>query len=171
MHFFQDVFQMTAIVLVSVINHYHINGLHLFWDTLYANLSMVILCLEVRESPPLYVLIHIFFVVSWKFFSAHGPMEWRPGSNGNEINWSPAIRCSLVSYTEYPFLGRDWFFFYPSAEDTFSEINDFEPRIVLTLTQSSWPSQLGLENTPTVSLQKSKHPPPTSVLDMTKTIW
>ena len=26
---------MTAIVLVSVINHYHINRLHLFWDTLY----------------------------------------------------------------------------------------------------------------------------------------
>ena len=33
--FLQDVFQMMAIVLVSVINHYHINGLHLFWDTLY----------------------------------------------------------------------------------------------------------------------------------------
>ena len=30
-----DVFQMTTIVLVSVINHYHINGLLLFWDTLY----------------------------------------------------------------------------------------------------------------------------------------
>ena len=28
---------MTAIVLVSVINHYHINGLHLFRDTLYRN--------------------------------------------------------------------------------------------------------------------------------------
>ena len=28
--FLQNVFQMTAIVLVSVINHYHINGLHLF---------------------------------------------------------------------------------------------------------------------------------------------
>ena len=26
---------MTAIVLVSVINHYHINGFNLFWDTLY----------------------------------------------------------------------------------------------------------------------------------------
>ena len=33
--FLLDVFQMTAIALVSVINHYHINGLHLFWDTLY----------------------------------------------------------------------------------------------------------------------------------------
>ena len=29
MHFLQDVFQMTAIALVSVINHYYINGLHL----------------------------------------------------------------------------------------------------------------------------------------------
>ena len=35
MHFLQDVFQITTIVLVSVINHYHINGLHLFWDTLH----------------------------------------------------------------------------------------------------------------------------------------
>ena len=35
MHFLQDVIQMTVIALVSVINHYHINGLHLFWDTLH----------------------------------------------------------------------------------------------------------------------------------------
>ena len=34
MHFLQDIFQMTAIALVSVINHYHINGLQLFWDAL-----------------------------------------------------------------------------------------------------------------------------------------
>ena len=30
MHFLLDVFQITAIALVSVINHYHINGLYLF---------------------------------------------------------------------------------------------------------------------------------------------
>ena len=35
MHFLQDVFQMTAIVPVSVINQYHNNELNLFWDTLY----------------------------------------------------------------------------------------------------------------------------------------
>ena len=35
MHFLQDVFQMTIIALVSVINHNHINGLYLFWYTLY----------------------------------------------------------------------------------------------------------------------------------------
>ena len=35
MHFLQDVLQMTVIALVSVINNYHMNGLHLFWDTLY----------------------------------------------------------------------------------------------------------------------------------------
>ena len=35
MHFLLDVFQMTAIVTVSEINHYHINGLHLFEYTLY----------------------------------------------------------------------------------------------------------------------------------------
>ena len=26
---------MAAIAIVKVINHYQINGLHLFWDTLY----------------------------------------------------------------------------------------------------------------------------------------
>ena len=35
MYFLQDMFQMRDIVLVSVINHYHSNGLHLFWDILY----------------------------------------------------------------------------------------------------------------------------------------
>ena len=33
--FFPDFFQITTIVLVSVINHNHINWLHLFWDTGY----------------------------------------------------------------------------------------------------------------------------------------
>ena len=35
MHFLQNMFLMTATALVSVITHYHINGLHLFRDTLY----------------------------------------------------------------------------------------------------------------------------------------
>ena len=34
-HFLQYMFQMTAIAFVLVINYYHINGLHLFWKTLY----------------------------------------------------------------------------------------------------------------------------------------
>ena len=34
-HFLHYMFQMTAIALVSVINHYHINGLHPFWNTVY----------------------------------------------------------------------------------------------------------------------------------------
>ena len=33
--FLLDEFQMTAIALVTVINHYHINELHVFWGTLY----------------------------------------------------------------------------------------------------------------------------------------
>ena len=37
MHFLHDVFQMTAISFVLVWNHYHINGLNLFWDTLYTH--------------------------------------------------------------------------------------------------------------------------------------
>ena len=35
MYFLQDMFQMTAIALVSVVNHNHINRLHLFWNNLY----------------------------------------------------------------------------------------------------------------------------------------
>ena len=35
MHFLQDVFQMATIAQVSIINQYHIDGLRLFWDTLY----------------------------------------------------------------------------------------------------------------------------------------
>ena len=35
MHFLQDVIQMTTIAFVSVINYYHIYGLHQFWDTIY----------------------------------------------------------------------------------------------------------------------------------------
>ena len=32
--FLLDMFQMTNIVLDSVINNYHTNGFHLFWDTM-----------------------------------------------------------------------------------------------------------------------------------------
>ena len=37
MNILQAVFQMTAIAIVSVINHYPIKELHLFWDTLNRN--------------------------------------------------------------------------------------------------------------------------------------
>ena len=41
MHFLSDVFQMTAIALVSAINHYQFNGLYLFWDVIiYDNLFL-----------------------------------------------------------------------------------------------------------------------------------
>ena len=49
MHFLQDMFQMTTIALVSVINHYQINGLYLFWDTL----------LEIIPGVPIYIDIII----------------------------------------------------------------------------------------------------------------
>ena len=41
MHFWLDVFQITAVVVVSVINHYHINRLHLFCDTLYLKIICI----------------------------------------------------------------------------------------------------------------------------------
>ena len=43
MYFLQDVFQMTAIAFVSEMNHYHINGLHLFRDTLYVH-TLIFMC-------------------------------------------------------------------------------------------------------------------------------
>ena len=42
-HFLEDEFQMTTIRLTLVINHYHINGLHLFRDTLYIYIYIYIL--------------------------------------------------------------------------------------------------------------------------------
>ena len=35
MHFLLNVSEMISFTVVSVINHYHIDGLYLFWDTLY----------------------------------------------------------------------------------------------------------------------------------------
>ena len=54
-HFLQDVLQMTAIAFVSVINHYHINWLHQFWDTLYLEIipwtmEQKIFCVKIYES-------------------------------------------------------------------------------------------------------------------------
>ena len=46
MHFLQNGFHMTAIALISVINHYHINGLHLFLDTLYIILLVILFWIE-----------------------------------------------------------------------------------------------------------------------------
>ena len=55
--FFQDVFQMTAITLVSAINYYHINGLHLFWDTLYIYIYIYIKMTNMY----IYIYIHIVY--------------------------------------------------------------------------------------------------------------
>ena len=56
MHFILDVFQMTAVALVSVINHDHINGLHLFWDTQYEKKIWWINIFSVISIYPLYGL-------------------------------------------------------------------------------------------------------------------
>ena len=58
MHFFLDVLQMTAIVLVSVIDYYHINELHLFWDTLYNSLQRIMISSYLK----LYNSIQIFTI-------------------------------------------------------------------------------------------------------------
>ena len=61
MHFLLDMFQMTTIVFVSVINNYHIIGLHLFWDILYL----------LRQKQTYSLLgIHIFIPVSFPLVKA-----------------------------------------------------------------------------------------------------
>ena len=45
--FFQDMFQMTTIAFVSVINHFHINGLHLFWPSQYIYIYIYIYILPI----------------------------------------------------------------------------------------------------------------------------
>ena len=70
-YFLQDVIQITAIALVSVINHYHINGLHLFWgiiDSLWTE-GLGICCLLVinkrhRAENPFLGFIQYISVVS-----------------------------------------------------------------------------------------------------------
>ena len=49
-HFFQDVFQMTAITLLSVTYHYHINGLYRFWDTLQTYLFNFDKGIKIRDK-------------------------------------------------------------------------------------------------------------------------
>ena len=43
MDFLQDVFQITALVLVSEMNQYHLNGLNLFLETVYERLGSLTL--------------------------------------------------------------------------------------------------------------------------------
>ena len=50
MHFLQDVFKMTAIALISVISHYHINGMPLFFNHPVYDPDHVILCQKVDDT-------------------------------------------------------------------------------------------------------------------------
>ena len=53
MNLITDVFQMAGTAPLSNMNHYHINGLHLFWDTLFLYLSLYIYIVKSNhESKP-----------------------------------------------------------------------------------------------------------------------
>ena len=60
-NFLRDVFHMTAVTLVSVINHHHlhINGFHLRWDTLYM-WGCLNNCVYVCECTYIYIYIYIY---------------------------------------------------------------------------------------------------------------
>ena len=64
MHFLQEVFQMTAIALISMINHYHTDGFYLFWDTIYIYIYIYIyisfyLCMCVCVFSCVFKLSHL----------------------------------------------------------------------------------------------------------------
>ena len=73
MHFLLDMFQMTTLVLVTVINHYI---LHLFWDTLYMkNFQRILFIVELFANVKYFFLtfnlhqsIWICDVVSSEFY-------------------------------------------------------------------------------------------------------
>ena len=74
--FSQDMLQMNAVALVSVRNHYHINELHLFWDTTYIYIYIYITyhkCLKKHtfllidsEWLILIVFIYIYYISGLK---------------------------------------------------------------------------------------------------------
>ena len=66
--FLQDLFQMTGIVLLSVINHYHINGLHLFWDTLYDEESKIFGCIYFKTTGINIRAFHSWILANVKIF-------------------------------------------------------------------------------------------------------
>ena len=74
MHLLLDVFQMTAIVLISVINHYYINELNLFWDNLCLSLSWDFFGLILRNLVLLrpsiftYSFISVYLIVLFLIF-------------------------------------------------------------------------------------------------------
>ena len=60
---------MTGIALVSVINHDHINALHLFWVTLYVVYEKCIcVCEYVGEKVYLYVNIEVVKIKIYEIY-------------------------------------------------------------------------------------------------------
>ena len=70
-----DVFQVTVVALVSVINHYHIHGLFLFLDTLFTH-SQIWYCvfLSIEMLFKHMYLIHRYY--SYKFFLCGSEWIW-----------------------------------------------------------------------------------------------
>ena len=66
MYFLQTVFQMTTIALVSVMNHNHINGLHLFWDTVYYS-KLIKSLYENKYLLDMWILDHGAILFQYKF--------------------------------------------------------------------------------------------------------
>ena len=64
-YFLQDVFQMTTIVYVSVINHYHINRLYLFY------FETPCICIYVRMPSHSKIFIRAMHLIGSKKFQSN----------------------------------------------------------------------------------------------------
>ena len=91
-HFLQNMFQMTALTFVSVINKYHINGLHLFWDTLYIILEK--LKQTVKKNLIIFCYWHEFY---WNFNSLDIRRKWL-------FSLITVVKVSLVVAKSHNFL-------------------------------------------------------------------
>ena len=94
--FYRTCSKMTIFAFVSVINHYHINGLHLFWDThhiIYAYSTLVVI----------YLIIYIIIIIMscrWQGYSwpslATSPYRSSPGRSSGIHPVSSHSCCMYV---------------------------------------------------------------------------
>ena len=92
-HFLQDMFQMTTIALVSVINPNPINGLHLFWDTLYVIIILDIISnkMVINNSWKSKVCVKVVLFPVWHLILPHMSISkpnWKSWNAKKEISVS-----------------------------------------------------------------------------------
>ena len=134
-------FKITAIVLVSVNSHYHINGLHLFWDTPSRKiLQLLILCYNLFLNISIF-LVHIS--VTENNICIHCKCKWH--NHLSYIRESP--RDVIIKVLDYIFKVREFElqsrYYINFQTNTFS----YEPLYIPIMVQIVWKLTLALNNT------------------------